>query len=134
MLRKLFISIIILSTFASEGGVCYSEELIKYYLANLTYLDVMQNSIDSVSDFNVNKLSTAEKKGTPLAFYKMISQDSIDSKSPNRNIHQEALWVCFLIAGIVIFCVLYICLNNKLFIITRRSLLCLADSSPPAYC
>ena len=134
MLRNLFISILILSTFASEGGVCYSEELVKYYLANFTYLDVMQNSINSVPDFNINRLGTAEKKGTPLAFYKLISQDSIDSKSPKRNIHQEALWICFIIAGIVTFCILYICLNNKLFIITRRHLLCLADSSPPAFC
>ena len=134
MLRKIFLSILILSAFASEGGVSYSEELINYYLVNLTYFDVMQDSLNAVSDFSIKKTDTAEKKGTPAAFYKMISQDSIDSKAPNVNNGSVPLWIFSATACLAVIIVVFIYLNKKLFIFTRRDFLCLADSSPPAYC
>jgi hypothetical protein len=134
MLRKIFLSIIILSAFASEGGVSYSDELINYYLVNLTYFDVMQDSLNAVSDYNIQKTDTAEKKGTPAAFYKLISQDSIDSKSPNINNRSVPVWIFYTNAGLAVFIVVFIYLNKKIFIFTRRDFLCLADSSPPAYC
>ncbi len=134
MLRKIFLSIIILSAFASEGGVSYSDELINYYLVNLTYFDVMQDSLNAVSDYNIKKTDTAEKKGTPAAFYKLISQDSIDSKTPNINNSSVPFRLFSTNAGLVVFIVIFIYLNKKLIFFTRRDFLCLADSSPPAYC
>ena len=132
MLRKIFLSILILSAFASEGGVSYSEELINYYLVNLTYFDVMQDNLNAVSDNNIKK-DTAEKKGTPAAFYKLISQESIDSKTPNVNNGSVPLWIFSSIACLAVIIVVFIYLNKKLFNFARRDFLCLADSSPPAY-
>ncbi len=134
MLRKIFLSILILSAFASEGGVCYSEELINYYLVNLTYFDVKQDNLNVVPDYNVKKTATVEKKGTPAAFYKLISQDSIDSKAPNINKGSVPLFILSSTFGLAVILVVFIYLNKKLFIFTRRDFLCLADSSPPAYC
>lgn len=134
MLRKLFLSIIILSTFASEGGAYLSEELVNYYLINFTYLDVMQDSINVAPNYDAKNLSGVEKKGTPAAFYKYISQSTIDSKSSNAN-HLEALLPSFVTAGLFIFIVLFVYLNKKLFIIARQYYICHADSSPPlAFC
>ncbi|PYG86958.1 hypothetical protein LY28_02580 [Ruminiclostridium sufflavum DSM 19573] len=134
MLRKLFLSIIILSTLASESGVYCSEQLINYYLFNLSYLDVMQDNINVISDFNIRKTGTLERKGTPAAFYKLISQDTIDSKAKNGSSHSETLGICFITAFLIFAVALFICSNNRLSVISRRNLLCLGDSSPPACC
>jgi hypothetical protein len=134
MLRKIFLSIIILSAFASEGGVSYSEELINYYLVNLTYFDIKQDYLNAVSDYNTNNIDAVEKKGTPAAFYKLISQESIDSKTPNINNGSVPLWILSTTVGLIVFSVAFIYLNKKLFIYTRLDFLCLADSSPPAVC
>lgn len=134
MLKKIFLSIIILSAFASEGGVSYSEELINYYLVNLTHFDVMQDSLNAVSDNNIKKTDTTEKKGTPVAFYKLISQDSIDSKTPNINNSSVPIWIFSATFSLAVIIVAFIYLTKKLFTFTRCDFLCLADSSPPAYC
>ncbi|QNU65852.1 hypothetical protein EHE19_013225 [Ruminiclostridium herbifermentans] len=134
MLRKIFLSIIILSAFASESGVSYSEELINFYLVNLTYFDIKQDDLNAVSDYTINKTDAVEKKGTPAAFYKLISQESIDAKTPNINNGSVPLWILTTAICLVVFSVVFIYLNKKIFIFTRLDLLCLADSSPPAFC
>jgi len=134
MLRRLFLSIIILSTLASEGGAFYSADLIDYYLVNFAHLGVIQDSRDEISSFELQKLNPLEKKGIPVAFYKLVSKESIMSKASNKNNHLEFLLMYgeTLVAAITI--VLFISSNNQISFITRRALLSLADSSPPAYC
>ncbi|MHB8062042.1 MAG: hypothetical protein ACYDG2_05305 [Ruminiclostridium sp.] len=134
MLRKLFLSIIILSTLASEGGASYSADLIDFYLVNLAHLGIIQDSRIDISRFDVQKLNSLDRKGTPVAFYKLVSQDSFNSKASNKHNHLEFLWIYGLTLVLAIFIVLFISLNNKIFFITRRALLSLTDSSPPAYC
>jgi hypothetical protein len=134
MLRRLFLSLIILSTLASEGGASFSTDLIDYYLVNLAHLGIMQDSRIDFSSFDVQKLNSLDRKSTPLAFYKLISQDLINSNASNKHKHLEFLSTYGLTLVLAIFIVLFISLNNKLSFITRRALLSLADSSPPAYC
>ncbi len=134
MLRRLFISIIILSTLASEGGVSYTADLIDYYLVNLTHLDIMQDSRNAISNFDAQEQKSLNKKGTPVAFYKLLSQASINSKTPDRNNYFELLWMHSEAIALSIFIVFIIFLYNQTSFLTRRVLLNLADSSPPAYC
>lgn len=134
MLRRLFLSIIILSTLASEGGVSYSADLIDYYLVNLAHLDIIQDSRNAISNFDAQKLNSIDKKGTPVAFFKLVSQDSINSKTSNRHYNFEFLWMHGEALALTIFIVLFICLNNQISFITRRALLSLTDSSPPICC
>ena len=134
MLRRLVLSIIILSALASEGGTPYSAGLIDYYLVNLTHLDMMmQDSRDTVSVFDVQKLNAINKKGTPAAFFKVISQDAINAKSSNKNVHLDFLWIPILKIALTITIVLFVFINiHKSY--KRRTVLSLSDSSPPVYC
>lgn len=134
MLRRLFLSIIILSTLASEGGASYSTDLIDYYLVNLTHFDVVQDSRNTNVNFDAKKLNSLDKKGTPVAFYKLASQDSINSNASNKNNHLEFLWIYSEEIALALFILLFICLYNQISFTTRRDLLSFADSSPPAYC
>lgn len=134
MLRRLFLSIIILSALASEGGAPYSAGLLDYYLINLNHLDMMmQDSRDTVPVFDVQKLNTINKKGTPAAFFKALSQDAINAKSSNKRVHPEFLWFPILKIVLTITIVLLVFVNICKFY-KRRTLLSLADSSPPVYC
>jgi len=134
MLRRLFLSIIILSTLASEGGASFSADLIDFYLVNLAHLDIIQDSRIDISSFDAQKLNSLGKKGTPVAFYKRLSQDSINSNASNKHNHFQFLWMYGEKLALAIFIGLFISLNNQIFFIPRRVLLSLADSSPPAYC
>jgi hypothetical protein len=135
MLKRLFLSIIILSTLASEGGAYYSADLIDFYLVNLTHLGIMQDSRSENSSFDAQKLTSLDKKGTPVAFYKLASQDSINLKASNKHNNLEFLSMYGGTLALAIFIiVLSISLNNQISFISRRILLNLADSSPPAYC
>ena len=119
---------------ASEGGVSYTADLIDYYLVNLTHLDIMQDSRNAISNFDAQEQKSLNKKGTPVAFYKLLSQASINSKTPDRNNHFELLWMHSEAIALSIFIVFIIFLYNQTSFLTRRVLLNLADSSPPAYC
>lgn len=134
MLRRLFLSIIILSTLASEGGVSYSANLIDYYLVNLTHLDIIQDSRNAISSFDAQEQKSLNKKGTPVAFYKLLSQASINSKTLDTNNHFEPIWINSEAIALSIFITFFIFLYNQISFLTRRVLLNLADSSPPAYC
>jgi len=134
MLRRLFLSIIILSTLASEGGASFSADLIDFYLVNLAHLDIIQDSRIDISSFDAQKLNSLSKKGTPVAFYKRLSQDSINSEASDKQNHLQFLCMYGEKLALAIFIGLFISLNNQIFFIPRRVLLSLADSSPPAYC
>lgn len=130
MLRRLVLSIIILSALASEGGAPYSAGLIDYYLVNLAHLDMMQDSRNTIPVFDTQKTGSL-KTGTPAAFYKAISQNAISSKSHGKNIHFEFLWVPVLrliLVPVIIVIFIFINIHKSL---RRRSVLSLADSSPP---
>jgi len=133
MLKRLFLSIIILSALASEGGASYSADLINYYLVNLAHLDMIQDSRNAISVFDEQRLNSLDKKGIPVAFFKLISQDSINSKASTIR-DSRLLWMSSITILLSIFIVAFICLNNQMSFITRRALLSLTDSSPPAYC
>ncbi len=133
MFRKLFLSLIIISSLTYESGAYYSPSLIDYYLVNLSNLDMMQqDSRNAISGFSAKRLELLDKKGTPVSFYKFLSQDSINSKAQNNNM--EFLWISGQIVALAIFVVFIILLDNNISFITRRALLSLTDSSPPAYC
>jgi len=134
MLRRLFLSIIILSTLASEGGASYSADLIDYYLVNLTHLDIIQDSRNTISSFDAKKWNSLDKKGIPVAFYKLVSQDSINSKASNKHNHSEFLFIYGKVLALAIFIMLFICLYTQISFIKRRILLSLTDSSPPTFC
>lgn len=133
MLKRLFLSIVILSTLAYEGGTSYSTGLIDYYLLNFNQLDIIQDSRNAISSYDVRNLSSIEKKGTPVAFFKLISQNSLNSKVSNDN-HLQPIWLSCAVIVLAIFILLFIYLNKRKLLVTKRSLLSLADSSPPVYC
>lgn len=133
MFKKLFLSIIILSTLASEGGVYYSADLIDYYLMNLVRLDIIQDSRAAVSDFNAQKTNIAAKKGTPATFYKMLSQKAAEGKtSAEHNFPVPVL--CTALAILIFVTVSNFYLNKVKSFYAGRALLNLTDSSPPVYC
>ncbi len=133
MFKKLFLSIIILSTLASEGGVYYSADLIDYYLMNLARLDIIQDSRIAVSDFNAQKSDITAKKGTPAAFYKMLSQRAVEAKtSVDHNFPVPVL--CTALAILIFITVSNFYLNNVKSFYAGRALLNLTDSSPPVFC
>lgn len=131
MLKKLFLSIIILSALASEGGAYLSADLIDYYLVNFSRLDIMQvNSAGQSSGSGVER-----KKGTPAAFFKAVSQNAIDLKNTVRNKYSDFTAIPPLSAGVALLMVFSICFFNiKKSTYFRRYFLSLTDSSPPAAC
>jgi hypothetical protein len=134
MLKRLFLSIVILSTLAYEGGAAFPPDLIDYYLINLANLGIIQDSRSAISGFDAQKLNSSDKKGTPIAFFKQISQNSLSSKSSSRNRHFESLGLPAIAIFSVVFILFLTCLKNIISVYTMRRLLNLADSSPPAYC
>ncbi len=132
MLKRFFLSIIILSALASEGGVYFSAGIFDCYLVNLAQLDIMQDGGSLVSGLAAQKM--AERKGTPAAFYRNISQNAIEGKDskPHNGFGNQAVFVLpFILAFIV---VSYLYLSNKISFNAGRTLLSLTDSSPPAFC
>ncbi len=132
MFKKLFLSIIILSALASEGGAYFSADFIDYYLANFARLDIIQNS--SVSSQSAETESISRSKGTPVAFYKVISQYAIDSKNDNTHSFPGYSAIVPLSAGLAFIVVFYFVYIIKLSLNSRRSFLSLTDSSPPVFC
>ena len=132
MFKKLFLSIIILSALASEGGAYFSADFIDYYLANFARLDIIQNS--SVSSQSAETESISGSKGTPVAFYKAISQYAIDSKNTSTHSYSGFLAIVPLAAGLAFIVVLSFVYSIKLTLNSRRSFLSLTDSSPPMFC
>lgn len=134
MLKRLFLSIIILSALNSEGGILYAVDLFDYCLVNFAHLDMVQDSRNAISSFDAHKLNSLDKKGTPVAFFKLISQDTINSKDPNRDSHLDFLWISRIAVILTIFIISFLYLNNQILNVTRRALLFFADSSPPVCC
>lgn len=134
MLKRLFLSIIILSALNSEGGILYAADLFDYCLVNFAHLDMVQDSRNAISSFDAHKLNSLDKKGTPVAFFKLISQDTINLKDPNRKRHLDFLWISPFAIISTIFIVSFLCLNNQISNITTRALFFFADSSPPVCC
>ena len=134
MLKRLFLSIIILSALNSEGGILYAADLFDYCLVNFAHLDMVQDSRNANSNFDAHKLNSLDKKGTPVAFFKSISQDTINSKDLNRERHLDFLWMSRFAIISTIFIVSFLCLNNQISNISTRALLFFADSSPPVCC
>ena len=134
MLKRLFLSIIILSALNSEGGILYAADLFDYCLVNFAHLDMVQDSRNANSSFDAHKLNSLDKKGTPVAFFKSISQDTINSKDLNRERHLDFLWMSRFAIISTIFIVSFLCLNNQISNISTRALLFFADSSPPVCC
>ncbi|HEY5583637.1 MAG TPA: hypothetical protein VIK78_03995 [Ruminiclostridium sp.] len=134
MLKRLFLGIIILSALASEGGAYYSADLIDYYLVNLAHLDMIQDSRNAITILNTQNLDSLDKSGIPVAFFKLVSQDAINSNNSKR-VSRLGLFAMSSIAIVLaIFIVIYFSLNNQISFVTRRALLSLTDSSPPASC
>jgi|GEM_PF-2244549 len=131
MFKKLFLSIIILSALASEGGAYLSADLIDYYLVNFARLDIMQD-IHSVGQAAGNGVE--RKKGTPAAFFKAVSQNAIDLKNTIRSKYSDFTATTPLAEGLVLIIVFSICFNIKKSSYFRRYFLSLTDSSPPAAC
>lgn len=133
MLKRLFLSIIILSALASEGGAAYTADLIDYYLSNLTHLDMIQHSRDTISSSEVQQLNSLERKGTPVAFFKAISQDAIDFRVSNRESNLGLFWMSCFTVILAILIVSFICLK-QISLVSRQAIFSLSDSSPPVYC
>lgn len=127
-------SIIILSALASEGGTYYSADLIDYYLVNFSCFDMIQDSRNAISDFDAQKLDSLATRGTPVALFKIISQDAIDSRVLRRDSSFEHLWIPCISLILCIIVLAFVYLNNQVIFNSRRVLLSLADSSPPIYC
>jgi len=137
MLKRLFLSIIILSTLASEGGGSYSSDLIDYYLFNLAHLDIIQDSRNAIPNFDAQKLNEVERKGIPAAFFKLISQDSINSFNLKQlNKHNYLKFILINVSTIALFILVmsFISLNTQVEFNIKRTILSLTDSSPPAFC
>jgi hypothetical protein len=72
MLKRLFLSLIIVSALASsEGGAYSSAELIDFYLANFVPADIVQRSIGLNS--KIEDLGSQIKSKTPISSFKQIS-------------------------------------------------------------
>lgn len=127
MLKRFFLSIIILSALASEGGVYLSSELIEYYLINLPHFDMVQESRTTLQ----NSLT---RKGTPVSFFKNISQDAINAKSQSKHKQLDGYYIFGLPVFIIFAIVSYFKLKNQIIQVARRILLSLTDSSPPVCC
>ena len=134
MLKRLFLSIIILSALTSEGGVLYAADLYDFCLVNFSHLNMVQDSRNAITSLDTQKLNSLDKKGTPVAFFKRISQDAINSKVSNRNSNLEFFWISSITIALAIFITSFLFLNNRISIIIRRALLFYADSSPPVCC
>jgi hypothetical protein len=132
MLKKLFLSIIILSALASEGGAYFSADLLDYYLVNFARLDMMQDS--QLSGQFTGKEGRLDRKGTPAAFYRVIAQNAIDVKNSIKHNFFDLSVITSLSAGLTLIIIFYFNINIKKLFYTRRTLLNLTDSSPPVFC
>lgn len=129
MFKKLFLSIIILSALASEGGAYFSADLLDYYLVNFTRLDIMQDS--QIINQAAKAEGFAKTKGTPAAFYKIISQNAVDLKNSIRHNYPDFTALVPLAVGLALIAVFY---NTFIINLSSKSgsfLLSLTDSSPP---
>lgn len=132
MLKKLFLSIIILSALASEGGAYFSAGLLDYYLVNFTRLDIIQDNQNVKQAASVDNVS--KTKGTPAAFYKILSQNSFDVKNSIRHNYSDFTAVVPIAAGLFFITVFYKIFTINNFSYAGRFLLNLSDSSPPVFC
>ncbi len=132
MLKRLFLSIIILSALTSEGGNYYTANLIDYYLINFSHLEMVQDSTNALSYFG--EQNSLQRKGTPVAFFKKLSQDAINSQTPRRDNNLEFGFIFSFSIALIILITRLLWLNIQRKSVSVRVLLCRADSSPPAYC
>lgn len=132
MLKRLFLSIIILSALTSEGGNYYTANLIDYYLINLSHFDIAADGRNALSNFGEQNLS--DRKGTPAAFFKKLSQDAINARSSNSTDNSfDYSAVINLSAVLVIFIAVLFSLRKQILFARKHTILCRADSSPPLF-
>jgi hypothetical protein len=130
ILKRLFLSLIIVSALASaEGGVYSSADLIDYYLTNL----VASGMIESNTSLNppTGDMGSQVKNGTPLSSFKSISNQLIlKYQQKVKKVYwpfvTENAYTLMLIFAVSA-CFVYICL-----IVRKNILLNLTDNSPPA--
>ncbi len=136
MLKKFFLSIIILSALASEGGAYFSAGLIDYYLLNFSRLDAIQDRLLSEPAVDSEELSGAHalRKATPAAFYKIISQKAIELKDYTKHNFSGYTAIPPFTAGLAFIVVFYILINIEKPRSTKQFLFAFSDSSPPAFC
>ncbi len=132
MLKKLFLSIIILSALASEGGAYFSADILDYYLVNFTRLDIIQDT--QIVKQTASVENSSKTKGTPAAFYKIISQNAFDVKNPVRHNYPDFTAIVPIAACLIFITVFYKIFTIKKFSYAGRFLLNISDSSPPALC
>lgn len=131
IIKRLFLSLIIVSALASaEGGAYSSTGLIDYYLSNL----VASGMIESNTSLNspTGNINSQVKNGTPLSTFKSISNELIlkyEQKVKKINwpfVTENAykLMLAFTLSA----CFVYIYL-----IVRKNILLNLTDNSPPAF-
>lgn len=133
MLKRLFLSIIILSALASETGAYYSADLMNLYLTNLSQFDMIQDSRNAVS-FGVQKQNSSTRLGIPASFYKAISQDAIDAKNPIKSGNSETWFLSALSIGLLIIAAGYLYNETRSKIYFKSAFLSISDSSPPVNC
>lgn len=131
MLKRLFLSIIILSALTSEGGNYYTANLIDYYLINFSHLEMVQDSRNALSYFG--EQNSLQRKGTPVAFFKKLSQDTINSQTSRHDSNLEFGFIFSFSIALIILIARLLWLNIQRKSVSVRALLCRADSSPPAY-
>ncbi len=134
MFKKLFLSIIILSALASENGVYNAADLFDLYLVNLTHLDMIQESRSAVSVLESQKEASLSRKGTPLSFFKAISEDALNKEMPINRHGELALLMSISIALLGLLVLVYFNSNINRSFSSRRLLFSQSDSSPPVYC
>ncbi len=132
MLKKLFLSIIIVSALASEGGAYFSADLLDYYLVNFTRLDMMQDN--QLAGQFAGKEGLSQRKGTPAAFYKVVAQNAIDLKNSIKHNFYDLAVITSLTVGLALIIIFYFNVNLRKVLYARRTLLNLTDSSPPVFC
>jgi hypothetical protein len=133
MFRKLFLSIIILSALASENGAYCAADLFDLYLINLPHLDMIQYSRNAITILEAQKTNSLERRGRPASLFKAISEEAINRKTPNKDIHSEFLLLLSALAivlGIIISAYIFINKSHT----SRQALFSLSDSSPPVCC
>lgn len=133
MLKRLFLSIIILSALASETGAYYSADLINLYLTNLSQFDMMQDSRNAVH-FGVQKQNSSTKLGVPASLYKAISQNAIDAKNPDKSRNSEPWLYSVLPIVFVLLAAGYLYSETRSKFYIKSAFPSISDSSPPIYC
>jgi len=132
MFKKLFLSLIILSTLASEGGAYFSADLLDYYLVSLSRFDSMQDG--QVSNESAVPEHISKANGTPAAFYKVISQNAFELKELTQHNYYDFTAIPIISAGLAFIIILFLFISRNVFLYSRPSFLGHTDSSPPVCC